>query len=148
MSKRHQASRRRTYGRRQHEMHERTERPSGPRLDRRVDLLPGRATAGRPRLARVARRLAERTGHRLMAVYEGARPRSTLFPRRRLEAPLLRPQAPAIPAASAVARRSPLQARPRFFGIAIGVIVVAFLLSFFSLVQTVRSRPPATTWTS
>jgi hypothetical protein len=28
--------------------------------------------------------------------------------------------------------------RPRFFGIAIGVIVVAFLLSFFSLVQTVR----------
>jgi hypothetical protein len=28
--------------------------------------------------------------------------------------------------------------RPRFFGIAIGLIVVAFLLSFFSLVQTVR----------
>ncbi|MGD0120970.1 MAG: hypothetical protein ABSC46_00200 [Candidatus Limnocylindrales bacterium] len=30
------------------------------------------------------------------------------------------------------------QRRPRLFGIAIGVIVVAFLLSFFSLVQTVR----------
>ena len=29
MSKRHQASRRRTYGRRQHEMHERTERHVG-----------------------------------------------------------------------------------------------------------------------
>jgi hypothetical protein len=29
MSKRHQASRRRTYGRRQHEMHERTERYAG-----------------------------------------------------------------------------------------------------------------------
>jgi hypothetical protein len=28
--------------------------------------------------------------------------------------------------------------RPRFFGIAIGLIAVAFLLSFFSLVQTVR----------
>ncbi|HEX7592152.1 MAG TPA: hypothetical protein VF375_09385 [Candidatus Limnocylindrales bacterium] len=28
--------------------------------------------------------------------------------------------------------------RPRFFGIAIGLIVIAFLLSFFSLVQTVR----------
>jgi len=28
--------------------------------------------------------------------------------------------------------------RPRLFGLAIGVIVVAFLLSFFSLVQTVR----------
>jgi hypothetical protein len=27
MSKRHEASRRRTYGRRQHEIHERTERP-------------------------------------------------------------------------------------------------------------------------
>jgi hypothetical protein len=72
-----------------------------------------------------------------MAVYEGARPRSTLLPRRRLEAPLLRPQAPA-----AVRRRSRValrtRRRPRFFGIAIGLIVVAFLLSFFSLVQTVR----------
>ncbi len=29
MSKQHQASRRRTYGRRQHELHERTERPAG-----------------------------------------------------------------------------------------------------------------------
>ena len=29
MSKRHQASRRRTYGRRQHEIHERSERPVG-----------------------------------------------------------------------------------------------------------------------
>lgn len=29
MSKRHQASRRRTYGRRQHEIHERTDRPDG-----------------------------------------------------------------------------------------------------------------------
>jgi hypothetical protein len=72
-----------------------------------------------------------------MAVYEGARPRSSFFPRRRLEAPLLRPQAPA------VQRRRPrmsLRTRkhPRIFGIAIGLIVVAFLLSFFSLVQTVR----------
>jgi hypothetical protein len=29
MSQRHQASRRRTYGRREHEIHERTERPVG-----------------------------------------------------------------------------------------------------------------------
>ncbi|MGD0248412.1 MAG: hypothetical protein ABSB75_05090 [Candidatus Limnocylindrales bacterium] len=72
-----------------------------------------------------------------MAVYEGARPRSTLLPRRRLETPLLRPQAPAPPRRrSRVALRS--RRRPRFFGIAIGLIVVAFLLSFFSLVQTVR----------
>jgi len=31
-----------------------------------------------------------------------------------------------------------IRRRPRFFGIAIGLIVIAFLLSFFSLVQTVR----------
>ena len=72
-----------------------------------------------------------------MAVYEGARPRSSLLPRRRLEAPLLRPQAPASPRRrSRVVLRA--RRRPRFFGIAIGLIVVAFLLSFFSLVQTVR----------
>ncbi len=72
-----------------------------------------------------------------MAVYEGARPRSAFLPRRRLEAPLLRPQAPALSRRSS---RITLRARkrPRFFGVAIGLIVVAFLLSFFSLVQTVR----------
>lgn len=72
-----------------------------------------------------------------MAVYEGARPRSTLFPRRRLEGPLLRPQAPARPRRPSRVRLR-AHRRPRLFGIAIGVIVVAFLLSFFSLVQTVR----------
>jgi len=72
-----------------------------------------------------------------MAVYEGARPRSTLLPRRRLEAPLLRPQAPALPRRSTrVALRN--RKRPRFFGVAVGIIAVAFLGSFFSLVQTVR----------
>lgn len=72
-----------------------------------------------------------------MAVYEGARPRSTFFPRRRLEAPLLRPQAPAL-----VRRRQRVAIRagrrPRTVGFVIGGIVVAFVLSFFSLVQTVR----------
>ena len=72
-----------------------------------------------------------------MAVYEGARPRSTFLPRRRLEAPLLRPQAPAIPRR---ATRLSLRARrrPRVYAGTIGVIVVAFMLAFFSLVQTVR----------
>jgi hypothetical protein len=72
-----------------------------------------------------------------MAVYEGARPRSTLLPRRRLEVPLLRPQAPAI---TRRATRLSLRARrrPRVYASAIGAIVVAFLLAFFSLVQTVR----------
>jgi hypothetical protein len=37
MSKRHQASRRRTYGRRQHEVHERVLRRVHERLDVRVD---------------------------------------------------------------------------------------------------------------
>lgn len=78
-----------------------------------------------------------------MAVYEGARPRSTFLPRRRLEAPLLRLQAPAQPAAFALPRRRSRVAmranrRPRSVGMVIGAIVVAFLMSFFSLVQTVR----------
>ena len=56
-----------------------------------------------------------------MAVYEGARPpRSTFLPRRR----------------SRVAIRA--NRRPRTVGLVIGAIVVAFLMSFFSLVQTVR----------
>lgn len=72
-----------------------------------------------------------------MAVYEGARPRSSFLPRRRHEASLQRRQAPELP------RRRPRlilrsRRRPRFFGVAIGLIVVAFLLSFFSLVQTIR----------
>lgn len=72
-----------------------------------------------------------------MAVYEGARPRPTFFSRRRLEAPLLRPQAPvAVRRPSRVALRT--RRHPRVFGIAIGLIVIAFMLSFFSLVQTVR----------
>ena len=72
-----------------------------------------------------------------MAVYTGARPRSTLFPRRRLEAPLLRPQAPTLPhRRTRVAIRA--NRRPRVVGLVICGIVVVFLLSFFSLVQTVR----------
>ena len=76
-----------------------------------------------------------------MAVYEGARPRSTLLPRRRLEAPLLRPQAPALQRAlprrrTRIAMRA--QRRPRLVGFVLGAIAIAFMLSFFSLVQTVR----------
>ncbi|MGD0862824.1 MAG: hypothetical protein ABSA21_08675 [Candidatus Limnocylindrales bacterium] len=72
-----------------------------------------------------------------MAAYQGARPRSMFLPRRRLEEPVLRPQAPALPRRrSRVAMRA--NRRPRAVGFVIGAIVVAFLLSFFSLVQTVR----------
>jgi hypothetical protein len=76
-----------------------------------------------------------------MAVYEGARPRSTLFPRRRLEAPSSAPRRRQFKLRHFRAgRRVAMRAtrRPRLFGLAIGLIVVAFLLSFFSLVQTVR----------
>lgn len=72
-----------------------------------------------------------------MAVYEGARPRSPFLPRRRQEVSLLRPLAPAMTRRPAhIAIRG--GGRPRIFGIAIGLIVIAFMLSFFSLVQTVR----------
>lgn len=76
-----------------------------------------------------------------MAVYEGARPRSTFPPRRRVETPVLRretrPEATSLPRRrSRVAMRA--NRRPRTVGFVIGAIVVAFLLSFFSLVQTVR----------
>jgi hypothetical protein len=77
-----------------------------------------------------------------MAVYEGARPRSSLYPRRRVEAPLVRRRTPIVQVPSMPRRSSRVtlraRKRPRLFGLAIGLIVVAFLLSFFSLVQTVR----------
>ncbi len=72
-----------------------------------------------------------------MAVYEGARPRSPFLNRRRLEAPLLRPEAPALPRRR-VRVRIRANRRPRTVGLVIGGIAVAFLLAFFSLVQTVR----------
>jgi hypothetical protein len=72
-----------------------------------------------------------------MAVYEGARPRPLLQPRRRLENPLLRSQAPALPRRrTGVVMRA--RRRPRAFALAIGGIAVSFMLAFFSLVQTVR----------
>jgi hypothetical protein len=67
-----------------------------------------------------------------MAVYEGARPRTIALPR-----------APRIAGAPALERR---RVRPAFragrrtnrLGIALGAIVVAFMLAFFSLAQQVH----------
>lgn len=89
-----------------------------------------------------------------MAVYEGARPRSGFFPRGRAGSPPLRRpvvhppvsrraapverlDTPALPRRRA---RTAIRARrhPRTVGFVLGAIVVVFLLSFFSLVQTVR----------
>ncbi len=68
-----------------------------------------------------------------MAVYEGARPRTIGLPRRpRVVA------SPALPrrrARSAVRARRTATTRPGLF---LGVIVVAFMLAFFSLAQEVR----------
>ena len=69
-----------------------------------------------------------------MAVYEGARPRSTLLPRR---APRADTPVPALPRRK---MRGAVRAHRRSSrtGILLGGIVVAFLLAFFSLAQDVR----------
>ena len=67
-----------------------------------------------------------------MAVYEGARPRSILMPRRQPSA-----DAPALPRRR---MRTTVRARRRASrtSVVLGGIVVAFLLAFFSLAQDVR----------
>lgn len=67
-----------------------------------------------------------------MAVYQGARPRSLLFPPR----PRL-VEAPVLPRRKV---RGAVRARRRQgrVGFMLGAIVLAFLLAFFSLAQTVR----------
>jgi hypothetical protein len=68
-----------------------------------------------------------------MAVYEGARPRTIALPRRPrlVETPLL----PRRRARAAVRAHRTVTARP---GLVLGLIVVAFMLAFFSLAQQVR----------
>lgn len=67
-----------------------------------------------------------------MAVYSGARPRSAFLPQRSRVA-----DAPALPRRRI---RGPVRARRRTNRVAfvLGGIVLAFLLAFFSLAQTVR----------
>jgi hypothetical protein len=67
-----------------------------------------------------------------MAVYEGARPRTIILPRPRLT------DAPALPrrrARSAVRAHRTATTRP---GLVLALIVVTFMLAFFSLAQEVR----------
>jgi hypothetical protein len=68
-----------------------------------------------------------------VAVYEGARPRTIALPRRPriIDVPLL----PRRRARAAVRARRTATARP---GLLLGLIVVAFMLAFFSLAQQVR----------
>lgn len=65
-----------------------------------------------------------------MAVYQGARPRPTFLPPRTAELPAL----PRRRSRSAVRARR----RPTRVGVLLGGIALAFLLAFFSLVQSVR----------
>lgn len=65
-----------------------------------------------------------------MAVYQGARPRPTFLP----------PRAAELPALPRRRSRSTVRARrrPTRVGVLLGGIALAFLLAFFSLVQSVR----------
>lgn len=65
-----------------------------------------------------------------MAVYQGARPRPTFLPPRTAELPAL----PRRRSRSTVRARR----RPTRVGVLLGGIALAFLLAFFSLVQSVR----------
>ena len=135
MSKRHQSSRRRSYGRRQHEIRgaarapPRT-RPAGGQLGR-----SRRRDAGRPaRLPRSARAAPPLRLRGLMAVYQGARKRGLELPRPTLDLDLpfagRRGQA-----ASGLVR----EGRPTRVGTVLAGIVVAFVLAFLSLSQSVRT---------
>jgi cell division protein FtsL len=68
-----------------------------------------------------------------MAVYQGARPRLGLFPRR-----LLRRATPAPPPRRRIRGAIRARRRPSRVGFLLGSIVLVFLLAFFSLAQTVR----------
>jgi hypothetical protein len=70
-----------------------------------------------------------------MAVYEGARPRTIALPRR--------PRLPGAPGTTLPRRRARAAVRAHRTasnrpGLVLGVIVVAFMLAFFSLAQEVR----------
>jgi hypothetical protein len=76
-----------------------------------------------------------------VAVYQGARPRTIALPGRpRLADPVL-PTLPRRRARAAVRAHRTAASRP---GLVLGVIVVAFMLAFFSLAQQVRES--ATTY--
>lgn len=75
-----------------------------------------------------------------MAVFEGARPRATLLPRRVIGAPAGRARDAGGAALTRRRTRSAVRARRRSsrVGLVLGGIVLAFLLALFSLAQTVR----------
>ena len=154
MSKRHAASRRRTYGRRQHELHERMDRRDRARRADRA-WRAGQDVGLDP--VSVHRRAADRAAlrlRRLMAVYQGARRRAPLplgldalagatAAAARAASASPRPtratrhaDAPA-PAARAPRPRRAAR-RPSSIGLALAAIVIVFSAAFLSLSQSVR----------
>ncbi len=150
MSKRHQASRRKTYGRRQHELHERHDRRHRPG-DARSSTADGRGASGQS-----------------IRSPSTTRARACASLRRRVTWPSTRAPAHGSIASSASSRpgcrgaersaaragcRGAVRARRRAeppSGLALGAIVVVFLLAFFSLApgrprlrHGLRHRPPA-----
>ena len=134
MSKHHQSSRRKSYGRRQHEVRERHDRHHQPEGFEVEYGEPSNARPQRPvRVPRSARAAPPlHVGRLTVAVYEGARPRTiTLGGRPRIaEGPTLgrRRMRTAVRAGR----------RPGHWSLVLGAIVIAFLLAFFWLAQVVR----------
>ena len=143
MSKRHQASRRRTYGRRQHEIRERRERTWRRDRDgarpRRRRFRAGRGDRCRPPGAGLRLRLARA---RVVAGYAGARPRSGLLGRRGAgpsRRGTVEPRAGVMPRRR-ISGGSAARARQRSgrTGLVVAAIIVVFALGLVSLSQTVR----------
>ncbi len=135
MSKRHQSNRRKNYGRRQHEVSERRQRDQQPAemelgLDDLVIPRHGR-TPLVPRSAHAAHAL--RAGRLIVAVFQGARQRTVVLPRR----PRVEIATPALPRRR---MRSAVRARrgPSRISLLLAAIVVAFAGAFFSLSQDIR----------
>ena len=139
MSKRHQANRRKTYGRRQHELHERRQRDHVP--DPRTR--PASTTLGRRRHRRPLR--VPRPAHAAPALRPG---RLGGWPstRARGSAPIVLPRRPRVevgaapPALPRRRTRSAVRARrgPSRISVLLAAIVVAFAGAFFSLSQDIR----------
>ena len=154
MSKRHQASRRKSYGRRQHEVRERQRpRPTSTTRRRSSSTTPARP-APADRFAFVDPRSPApplRAERLRMAVYEGARQRARSSSRaaRGSERAATDRRAPAAPRRRGRGRPFGPAAARAGSRVVLGGIVVAFMLAFFSLAQSVRvSRATATTSTA
>ena len=140
MSKHHQSSRRKSYGRRQHEVRERQDRASiSPRASMSSSAMATRR-AGRPASPSSTRALrASASCRRLTDGRLRGRPPTNDHARRG------RPRIAEGPTLERRRARAAVRAgrRPIAVGLVLGAIVVAFMLAFFSLAQVCACPPPA-----